>query len=82
MGSGVVSLLDRKVPKSGAVIDGEQIPGGAVVAMGTTIVHTNEDIFPNSGSFIPERWTGPNGKELERYLVPFSKGARQCLGIK
>ncbi|KAH8150612.1 uncharacterized protein LAJ45_05308 [Morchella importuna] len=81
MGSGVVSLLDRKVPKSGAVIDGEQIPGGAVVAMGTTIVHTNEDIFPNSGSFIPERWTGPNGKELERYLVPFSKGARQCLGI-
>lgn len=36
----------------------------------------------NAKSFNPARWLGPNAKELETHLCTFSKGARQCIGIK
>ena len=29
---------------------------------------------------MPERWLG-EGKRLEKYLVSFSKGSRQCVGL-
>jgi len=32
-------------------------------------------------TFRPERWLAPDARQLEKYLVNFSKGARQCLGI-
>ena len=52
------------------------------VGMTSFFIHHNEDIFPDSQSFIPERWMDPTQrKHLERYLVAFSKGARQCIGI-
>jgi cytochrome P450 len=45
-------------------------------------MHHNEDIFPDSQSFIPERWMDPDQRKyLERYMVAFSKGSRQCIGI-
>jgi hypothetical protein len=50
--------------------------------MTSIFMHHNEDIFPNSQSFIPERWMDPEQrKKLEKYLVAFSKGSRQCIGI-
>ena len=49
-------------------------------------VHHDEHIYPNSRSFIPERWLEnpktENGANLNRYFVAFGKGARSCLGIK
>lgn len=49
-------------------------------------VHHDERIYPNSRSFIPERWLeNPKteyGTNLNRYFVAFGKGARSCLGIK
>ena len=48
-------------------------------------VHQDEDVYPDSTRFLPERWLdprAPNGEPLERYLVSFGKGPRQCLGIK
>lgn len=52
------------------------------VGMTSIFMHHNEDIFPNSQSFIPERWMDPEQrKTLEKYLVAFSKGSRQCIGI-
>jgi hypothetical protein len=57
-----------------------QIP----VAMSAVIAHHNENIFPDSHSFIPERWLDQpdGGRSLERYLLSFSKGSRQCIGLK
>jgi cytochrome P450 len=81
--------------------------------MGHYSVHHNETLFPESHSFIPERWLdnarapplnitpssdttnhGSNtensdsnngdrgvGKPLSRYMVSFSKGSRQCIGM-
>lgn len=50
--------------------------------MGVTYVHYNEDIYPEPHKFDPERWLQPNSKALEKWLVPFSLGPRQCLGMK
>lgn len=55
------------------------IPPGTPVGMTSTLIHQDESIFPNAGAFIPERWI--ESPRLDRYLVSFSKGSRQCLGI-
>lgn len=50
--------------------------------MTSLFIHHNEDIFPNSQSFVPERWMdAAQRKHLEKYLAAFSKGSRQCIGI-
>lgn len=61
------------------------IPAGTPVGMTSYLIHHDESIFPDSFSFKPERWIDPaSGQrriDLERYLLSFSKGSRQCLGI-
>ena len=47
--------------------------------MSSTLIHHNESIYPNSSSFNPERWI--DNPRLERYLVSFTKGSRQCVGM-
>lgn len=45
-------------------------------------MHFDESIWgEDARSFNPDRWQTGDAKELEKYLVTFSKGARQCLGI-
>lgn len=50
--------------------------------MDSYLVHHNEEIFPDSHTFNPDRWLVPNSKELDKFLVSFSTGSRQCLGSK
>jgi cytochrome P450 len=48
-------------------------------------VHNNEAIFPNHKKFSPERWLNQpmyEGRQLERYMLAFGRGTRQCLGMK
>lgn len=62
------------------------IPASAIITMTVIDVCHDEAIFPDSHSFIPERWLNEprthDGFSLEHYLVVFSKGPRICLGIK
>lgn len=45
-------------------------------------MHHNEEIFPDSYKFDPNRWTNPDVcKALEKYLFAFGKGSRQCVGM-
>ncbi|KAF2808737.1 oxoglutarate/iron-dependent oxygenase [Mytilinidion resinicola] len=60
------------------------VPPGYAVSMSSVLVHTNPEIFPEPYTFQPERWLNGEGvrrKDLDRYLLSFSKGTRQCLGI-
>ncbi|GAB1191084.1 hypothetical protein APSETT444_000253 [Aspergillus pseudonomiae] len=57
------------------------IPANTIVGMTAMLTHLNETIFPEPHTFRPERWLGPDGKRLERYLVPFNRGSRFCLGV-
>jgi cytochrome P450 len=48
-------------------------------------IHQNENIFPEAQKFKPERWLEkrPEGAPpLDRYLVSFTKGSRQCVGMQ
>ncbi|KAL8660598.1 MAG: hypothetical protein Q9202_006407 [Teloschistes flavicans] len=62
-----------------------EIPAGTIVSMTPIFLHVDPDIFPDPHSFLPERWLGLNESErqrLEHYFVPYSKGSRQCSGLK
>ncbi|PGG96980.1 hypothetical protein AJ79_09387 [Helicocarpus griseus UAMH5409] len=79
---GVVGRLPRIVPPSGAGFNGYTIPGGATVGMSSWMMHRNKDIFPEPDKFDPSRWLDPTtSKSMEKYLVFFGKGTRQCVGM-
>lgn len=44
----------------------------------------DEALFPDPERFEPDRWirASEEGRRLEKYIVSFSKGSRQCIGIK
>ena len=45
-------------------------------------MHHKESIFPNSKKFSAERWLDGKHESIEKYLVNFTGGSRQCLGIE
>jgi cytochrome P450 len=73
--------LTRVVPQTGAVISDKQIPGGTTVGMAILHVHQSEEIFEDALSFKPDRWLREDSKELDQWLVPFSRGPRMCFGL-
>ncbi|KAH0566183.1 hypothetical protein GP486_000415 [Trichoglossum hirsutum] len=78
---GIIGRLPRVTP-SGDVLNGYIIPPGTTVGMSSWLMHRNEDAFPEPDKFDPGRWLDPeSAKLLEKYLVPFSRGSRQCIGI-
>jgi len=85
--SAAASRTPRLVPKGGATLpDGRFLPAGTRVGMAIYHVHYNPDIFPSPRTFAPERWiegesTAGDLAEMNRFLVPFSKGTRSCIGI-
>lgn len=80
---GVSTRLQRIAPDETLTFDDGKkdwlIPAGTPVGMTSFFVHHDESIFPESTKFVPERWVDSPG--LDKYLVSFSKGTRQCLGI-
>lgn len=88
LGYGVVAPLSRVVPPGGAELDGQFIPGDTVVEIDAYTIHHNEDLYPDSHTFNPDRWLGPlppyfkdRTGSLEKYLVSFGGGSRTCIGM-
>jgi cytochrome P450 len=56
-----------------------QIP----VSMSYYFIHYDPSVFPSPNEFNPSRWieARDRGERLEKYLVPFSRGSRNCIGI-
>ncbi|KAI2628686.1 putative cytochrome P450 [Hypoxylon sp. NC1633] len=60
------------------------IPQGTPVGMTSVLVHHNPKLFPRSDEFDPKRWLNDKGERdrtLEKYILSFSRGSRQCIGI-
>ncbi|KAG9186801.1 hypothetical protein G6011_09909 [Alternaria panax] len=66
------------------------IPVFTPVGMTVPLIQTDESIFPEPESFIPKRWLDINsalgvktsdGHPLNRFLMAFGRGARQCVGM-
>ena len=77
---GVVGRLQRISPDKPLQYQDWLIPAGTPVSMTSLIQHADPSKFPNPKKFDPNRWLNDSEKK-EKYLVPFSKGTRQCLGI-
>ncbi|KAF4997554.1 hypothetical protein FGRMN_3759 [Fusarium graminum] len=80
---GVPGRLTRVVPEGGLYVPSinDYIPEGNVVGMSHMMIHNDPEIFEAPNEFKPERWIGEEGKRLDHWLLTFSKGSRNCLGM-
>ncbi|KAE8364638.1 cytochrome P450 [Aspergillus caelatus] len=80
----VPSVLPRKVPSGGAIIDGRFVPGGTTVSMAYLSAFRSKANFAEPDSFLPERWLDKGSPRFaadkREVLQPFSYGPRNCLG--
>ncbi|KIW25414.1 hypothetical protein, variant [Cladophialophora immunda] len=80
---GICTRLERIARDEALVFnDGERswtVPPGTPCSMTSYMIHRNPDIFPSPHEYRPERWI--ENPRLDKYLVSFSKGKMQCLGI-
>ncbi|KAK5662523.1 hypothetical protein OQA88_8435 [Cercophora sp. LCS_1] len=74
--------LPRITPKGGAVVSGNFVPEGTVVAMHHWALYHDDDHFKDPFSFHPERWLGDPAfaDDNKDIFQPFHVGARNCLG--
>ncbi|KAF3178847.1 hypothetical protein TWF225_004800 [Orbilia oligospora] len=82
--SAAASRTPRLVPPGGIYLpDGRFVPAGTRIGMAIYLIHFNPDLFPNPRVFDPERWLRDPAEMTvqNKFLVPFSKGSRACLGI-
>lgn len=83
----ISGTLWREVSGEALVVDGEVVPKGVDVGVSPYALHHNEDMFPDSFTFNPERWivSGDNNPreavERARHVFSvFSLGSRACAG--
>ncbi|RAQ73851.1 cytochrome P450 [Aspergillus flavus] len=81
LSSPLSTVLPREVPSTGYVIGGHFLPKGTIVGFHLDDINRNPKFFPEPNEFIPERWSGEEGKKLQRWFVPFSKCSRRCIGM-
>lgn len=72
--------LHRLTPKEGMNIDGHWIAGNTVVAVPIYTAHRNPEFFPEPETYEPGRWLKEGSKEAQTTFIPFSAGARGCIG--
>lgn len=78
IGYGVAGRLARLFPDTVLEYNGYSIPPMTPVSMTTMLVHDNPTLFPDPRTFRPERFL--EQPSLRKYLIPFSRGSRQCAG--
>jgi len=84
LGMGTSNRQERVSPNEALTFqDGTKewiIPPGTPVGMSTPLIHLNPTIFPFPLTFSPERFL--NNPRLKKYIMSFSQGSRQCLGMQ
>ena len=70
-----------RLAKASDLIDGFNIPKGAMVFVSPWVLHRNPHLYPNPEGFEPERFAGELMHTLPKCAyMPFGAGARQCIG--
>ncbi|KAH6961754.1 cytochrome P450 [Ilyonectria sp. MPI-CAGE-AT-0026] len=78
----IVAMLPRTATQD-SIVAGVPVPKGAVVGIQNYTVHRWEPAFPNPEEFNPDRWLDDeNTEQRKEAFVPFSVGARRCIGMK
>ena len=79
--SSVAGRLPRVQPSASIAYKSYTMPAGTAISMSLRDTHFDESIFADAHLFKPERWLGEDKRPLEKYLIPFSKGPRNCVGM-
>ncbi|WP_017558628.1 cytochrome P450 [Nocardiopsis baichengensis] len=73
-------LLTRTVTRD-TRLAGHLIPSGSTIVFSQQIIHQRADLFAHPEDFAPDRWLDPSTPRRPRDgFLPFSGGARQCIG--
>lgn len=83
---GISQRLIRINPDSAIQYGSHVIPPGVPFSMTSYLQHRDPHLFPEPDTFRPERWLTEEGggakkHPLAKYVVPFGRGPRMCLGI-
>ncbi|PTB66041.1 cytochrome P450 [Trichoderma citrinoviride] len=78
---GVMHRLPRVFPDQPLQYKDWVIPIGVPVGMSAYLMHSDPQVYPNPGEFIPERWIHDVTPAMHRSYVPFCRGSRNCLGM-
>ena len=77
-------ILERIVPKEGAVIAGHEVPGGTIVGCNAWVLHRRKEVFGQDADvYRPERWLDSDKaklKEMNATMFQFGAGRRTCIG--
>ncbi|KAI4243209.1 MAG: hypothetical protein L6R40_003577 [Gallowayella cf. fulva] len=79
IGYGVSHRMQRLFPDTVLRHGDIAIPPMTPVSMTSVLIHDNPSLFPSPREFKPERFI--DDPALKRYLIPFSRGTRQCAGL-
>lgn len=79
MGYGVSHRLQRLFPDTVLQYNGYSVPPMTPLSMTSVLLHDNPTLFPDPRTFKPERYL--EQPSLRKYLIPFSRGSRQCAGM-
>ncbi|GKZ74143.1 hypothetical protein AnigIFM60653_002011 [Aspergillus niger] len=83
LAGGRLKRATRVFPENDSYVAGWTVPKGIAVGMSSHWMHMDAEVFPKPEEFKPERWlqSGKGQNPLaSEYLVPYSKGSRDCLG--
>jgi cytochrome P450 family 135 len=75
----VIPAVGRVVRREPFRLNGYVIPEGYEINPSIRVVHRRADLYPQPGSFRPERFLGPGAPDTYTW-VPFGGGVRRCLG--
>ncbi len=74
----VIDLVGRQVKADSFQVGRWTLPKGYAVLVSIGLIHDNESLFPNAGTFDPHRFLGAR-PDLYQW-IPFGGGTRRCLG--
>merc|ERR1719231_2177131 len=80
-------VLIRRALEDDTLPSGYKVPKGQDVMISIYNVHHSPSVWADPDSFQPERWSSysgprdnPNEKNTNFHYIPFSGGARKCIG--
>jgi pentalenene oxygenase len=69
----------RTLPED-AELAGHPLPAGTSIVLSAYVIHHRPDLYPDPERFDPDRWRTPADRTPRSAFIPFSSGARKCIG--
>jgi pentalenene oxygenase len=69
----------RTLPEA-AELAGHSLPAGTTLVVSAYLIHHRPELYPDPGRFDPDRWPTASVRTSRSSFIPFSSGARKCIG--